>query len=186
MTIESPDGSTDRVQLLGWKNLSDPQWKRGKLKYSIPPELALLLKESTVFAKLELDVLRSFTSRCPVAPMKPWRGACGSSMCSPNGFALDDFRQLLCVEADKLTAFGSLNQYAIEPALMEVNALSDFTVTIVPAKSGQRVTGVLIGRGAKDLEGRKAAYAELQRARVGRKARITGTVEEMLPPEVIE
>jgi hypothetical protein len=32
----------------------------------------------------------------------------------------------------------------------------------------------------------KAAYAELQRPRVGRLARITGTVEEMLPPEVID
>ena len=34
--------------------------------------------------------------------------------------------------------------------------------------------------GAKDIEGRKAAYVELQRPRVGRKTRITGTVEEML------
>jgi len=59
-------------------------------------------------------------------------------------------------------------------------------VTIVPEKMGRRVTGVLIGWGLKDIEGKKAAYAELQRPRVGRFARITGTVEEMLPPEVIE
>ena len=78
------------------------------------------------------------------------------------------------------------HQYAIKPALMEVNALSDFTITVVPEKTGRRVTGILIGWGAKDIEGRKAAYAELQRPRVGRKARITGTVEEMLPSEVIE
>ena len=39
-------------------------------------------------------------------------------------------------------------------------------------------------RGIGELN--KAAYAELQRPRVGRKARITGTVEEMLPSEVIE
>lgn len=45
----STDGSTDRVQLLGWNNLSDPKRPRGNLKYSIPPELALLLKDSTVF-----------------------------------------------------------------------------------------------------------------------------------------
>ena len=101
-------------------------------------------------------------------------------------FALDDFRELLGVEADKLTTYGNLNQYAIKPALVEVNALSDFTVTVVPEKTGRRVTGVLIGWVAKDIEGRKAAYAELERPRVGRKARITGTVEDMLPPEVIE
>lgn len=45
VTIQRPDGSTDRVQLLGWNNLSDPKRKRGNLKYSIPPELALLLKD---------------------------------------------------------------------------------------------------------------------------------------------
>jgi hypothetical protein len=67
-----------------------------------------------------------------------------------------------------------------------MNPLSDFTVTVVPEKTGRRVTGVLIGWGAKDIEGRKAAYAELQRPRVSRKARITGTVEDMLPPEVIK
>ncbi|WP_350159070.1 hypothetical protein [Roseovarius sp.] len=74
----------------------------------------------------------------------------------------------------------------MRPALLEVNALSDFTVTVMTENTGRRVTDVLIGWGAKDIEGRKAAYAELQRPRVGRKARITGTVEEMLPPEVIE
>ena len=67
VTIQRPDGSTDRVQLLGWNNLSDPKRKRGNLKYSIPPELALLLKDSTVFAKLELEVLRSFTSKYALA-----------------------------------------------------------------------------------------------------------------------
>ena len=48
------------------------------------------------------------------------------------------------------------------------------------------VTDALISWGAKNISGPKAACAELQRPRVGRKARITGTVEEMLPPDVIE
>ena len=99
-------------------------------------------------------------------------------------FRLADFRELLGVEKGKLTTYGNLNQYAIKPALLEVNALSDFTVTIVPEKMGRRVTGVLFGWGSKDIEGKKAAYAELQRPRVGRLARITGTVEELMPDEV--
>jgi hypothetical protein len=45
---------------------------------------------------------------------------------------------------------------------------------------------LLVGWGLKDIEGKKAAYAELQRPRVGRLARISGTVEEMFPPEVID
>lgn len=186
VTIKRPDGSTDRVQLLGWNNLSDPKRPRGNFKYSIPPELALLLKDSTVFAKLEMEVLRAFTSKYALALYEAVARRVRLKYVFTERFSMDDFRELLGVEADKLTTFGNLNQYAIKPALLEVNALSDFTVTVVPEKTGRRVTGVLIGWGAKDIEGRKAAYAELQRPRVGRKARITGTVEEMLPPEVIE
>jgi len=40
---------------------------------------------------------------------------------------------------------------------MEVNALSDFTVTVMPERTGRRVTGVIIGWAAKDIDGRKAA-----------------------------
>ncbi|MBT8475350.1 MAG: replication initiation protein, partial [Alphaproteobacteria bacterium] len=158
VTIQRPDGSTDRVQLLGWNNLSDPKRKRGNLKYSIPPELALLLKDSTVFAKLELEVLRAFTSKYALALYEAVARRVRLKHVFTERFALDDFRELLGVEPDKLTTYGNLNQFAIKPALLEVNALSDFTVTVVPEKTGRRVTGVLIGWGAKDIEGRKAAY----------------------------
>lgn len=186
VTIERPDGSTDRVQLLGWNNLSDPKRKRGTLKYSIPPELALLLKDSTVFAKLELEVLKAFTSKYALALYEAVAKRVRLKYLFTKRFRLEEFRELLGVEPNKLTTYGNLNQYAIKPALLEVNALSDFTVTVVPEKTGRRVTGILLGWAAKDMEGQKAAYAELQRPRVGRKARITGTVEEMLPPDVVE
>jgi len=186
VTIGRPDGSTDRVQLLGWNNLSDPRRTKGTLKYSIPPELALLLKDSTVFAKLELEVLRAFTSKYALALYESVARRVRLKHVFMERFSLADFRELLGVEKGKLTTFGNLNQYAIKPALLEVNALSDFTVTIVPEKMGRRVTGVLIGWGLKDIEGKKAAYAELQRPRVGRLARITGTVEDLMPGEVFE
>lgn len=186
VTIQRVDGSTDRVQLLGWNNLSDPKRRRGTLKYAIPSELAILLRDSTVFAKLEMEVLRSFTSKYALALYEAVARRVRLKHVFTERFSLDDFRELLGVESDKLTTFGNLNQYAIKPALLEVNALSDFTVTILPEKTGRRVTGVLIGWGAKDIEGRKAAYAELQRSRVGRKARISGTVEDVFSNEVIE
>ena len=101
-------------------------------------------------------------------------------------FDLDAFRELLGVEAGKLTTFGNLNQYAIKPALLEVNALSDSTVSIVPKKTGRRVTGIVVGWEVKDIKGRKEAYMELQRSRVGRRARIAETVEDMLSSDLVE
>lgn len=177
VSIERPDGSTDRVQLLGWNNLSDPKRDRGVLKYAIPPELADMLRDSTVFAKLELEVLRSFTSKYALALYENVARRVRLQHVFTARFDLDAFRDLLGVEQGKLETFGNLNQYAIKPALLEVNALAEFTVTVVPIKLGRRVTGVLMGWGIKDIEGRKAVFAELNRPRVGRKARITGTVE---------
>lgn len=179
VSIERPDGSTDRVQLLGWNNLSDPKRDRGVLKYAIPPELAEMLRDSTVFAKLELEVLRSFTSKYALALYENVARRVRLQHVFTARFDLDAFRDLLGVEQGKLETFGNLNQYAIKPALLEVNALAEFTVTVVPIKLGRRVTGVLMGWGIKDIEGRKAVFAELNRPRVGRKARITGTVEDI-------
>ena len=180
VTIQRADGSTDRVQLLGWNNLADPKRSRGTLRYAIPPELAVLLRDSLVFAKLELEVLRSFTSKYALALYEAIARRVRLRHVCTEQFTLETFRELLGVEANKLTTFGNLNQYAIKPALLEVNALSDFTVTVAPKKTGRRVTDVIVGWEGKDIEGRKEAYAELKRSRVGRKARLNGTVDDML------
>ena len=82
------------MQLLGWNNLSDPKRKRGNLKYSIPPELALLLG-STVFAKLELEVLRAFTSKYALALYEAVARRVRLKHVFTERFALDDFRELL-------------------------------------------------------------------------------------------
>lgn len=186
VTIKRPDGSADRIQLLGWNNLSDPKRTRGVLKYAIPPELAVVLNDSTVFAKLELEVLRSFTSKYSLALYEAvarrvrLRHVCYMRM-SP-----EDFRELLGVEPGKLSTYSNLNHNAIKPALLEVNALSEFLVSVLPEKTGRRVTSFLIGWEIKDIEGRKAAFAELQRSSVGRAARAAGTVEDVTLPGVLE
>jgi len=74
----------------------------------------------------------------------------------------------------------------ITPPGPSQGAAGDNLVKPLIGETGRRVTGVALGWGLKNIEGQKAAFAELQRSRVGRKARITGTVEEMLPGEVIE
>lgn len=177
VTIAREDGSTDRVQLLGWNNLADPRRPHGTLKYAIPPELSVLLKDSRVFAKLELEVLRAFSSKYALALYEAISRRVRLQHVCVESFDLDDFRDLLGVEDGKLMTFGNLNQYAIKPAVTEINALADFTVLVFKIKTGRRVTGVRLGWGLKDIEGRKQAYAELQRPKVGRKARISGDVE---------
>lgn len=176
VTVQRPDGSQDRVQLLGWNNLSDPRRRHGTLKYAIQPELAALLRDSSVFAKLQMQVMRHFTSKYALALYEAMSRRIRMQKIVEE-ISLDDFREILGVEPGKLDGYGNLNKFAITPALTEVNALAEFTVTVVPQKQGKRIMSVLLGWGMKDLEGRRAAWEELQRPRIGRRARITGTVE---------
>lgn len=186
VTIQRTDGSVDRVQLLGWNNLADPARPRGTLRYAIPAELAALLRDSTVFAKLELEVLRNFSSKYAFALYEAIARRVRLTHVFSEVLDLTAFREILGVESGKLKTYGNLNQFAIKPALLEVNALAEFEVTIAPEKTGRRVTGVRLGWSVKDISGRKAAYAELQRPRVGRAARISGRTEDASLPCLLE
>lgn len=179
VTVQRPDGSQDRVQLLGWNNLSDPKRRHGTLKYSIQPELAALLRDSSVFAKLQLRVMRHFSSKYALALYEAISRRIRMHRVVEI-MSIDDFRDMLGVEPGKLGGYGNLNKFAITPALAEVNALAEFYVTVTPQKVGRGIGEIVLGWGLKDLDGRREAWAELQRPKVGRKARITGRVEQTL------
>lgn len=180
VTVRRSDGSTDRVQLLGWNNLSNPDRPSGILTYAIPNKLAEYLQDSTLFARLEVAVLRNFTSKYAMALYEQVSQWVRLKYLHSKEFTLEELKDALGVPDGKLTTFGNLNRNAIKPALLEVNALADFNVTILPVKTGRQVTGVRIGWELKDVEGQKAAYQELQRPKVGRMARISGTVEPLI------
>ena len=90
------------------------------------------------------------------------------------------FRELLGVPPDKLATFSNLKLRAITPAVDEINAISSFACQIEPLKTGRKVTHVRVYWFRKDIEGLKEAYAELQRPKVGRKAWMTGEIEEIV------
>jgi plasmid replication initiation protein len=87
---------------------------------------------------------------------------------------LEDFRQMLGVEAEKYPLFGALNKHVVKPVVLEVNALAPFSVSILPVKTGKRVTHIRIGWWSKSKDEIDEAWREVNRSRVGRKARIAG------------
>jgi plasmid replication initiation protein len=78
-----------------------------------------------------------------------------------------------------LTTFGNLNAWCLKPAAQEVNGLADFGVAFLPIKTGRRVTAVQMAWWRKNEDEVKAAFAEVQRHRTGRGARLEGTVEKV-------
>lgn len=149
----------------------------GKLRYKFTEELAGLLRDSTIFAKLDLAVMQSFSSKYAFALYEAISKRIRLKNKFYEEFTIQDLRDLLGVEDGKLNAYKNLNKFAIEPSLIEVNALAPFSVAIAVKKDGKRVVGFMLSWSVKTEDGMKEAYAEMHRPKVGRKARLNGTTE---------
>lgn len=106
----------------------------------------------------------------------------GLSRKSCQDLTLEEFRDLLGVEEGKYAAFGALNKHVIKQTVMELNALASFSVTVVPVKTGKRVTHIRVGWWQKEKDELDAAWREVHRSKVGRKARIAGTATTVTDP----
>ena len=92
-------------------------------------------------------------------------------------FTIPELRALLGVAEGKLARFANLKAWALMPAVEEINQLSRLTLTATPNKIGRTVASVTIVWEEKDLSERRDARRELDRPKVGRKARREGTTE---------
>lgn len=171
--IVSVQANGDEVtsQLLGSTRIKP----NGDLTYSFPVELADLLKDSSVFAKLDLEVMKSFSSKYAFALYEEVSRRIGLSYKMTEELTVQGLRDLLGVEDGKLITHHNLRTKALEPALSEVNSITPYQVTILPKKKGRKVVGFLMGWSIKDVAGMKQAYAELQRPKLGRKERLDDT-----------
>jgi plasmid replication initiation protein len=175
--IEEPD-RWRASQLLGAAEV-DTTANNGVVRYTFPVFLADLLKESTIFAKLDLEVMRSFRSKYAFSLYEAVARRVRMKRFTEN-FSMDEIRDILGVEEGKLTVYRNLNLRAIQPAVTEVNAITPYTVSIVPKKKGRKVVSFIMGWEAKTEEQLKAAYSEMQKHSAGRQARSSGDAEALL------
>jgi len=89
------------------------------------------------------------------------------------------------VPPGRYKAFGELNKQVIKPTVDEVNALAPFSVTVGPKKQGKKVVKITLLWMPKDSRALETATAEMQRSRVGRRARISGIAQNVTAPEVL-
>ncbi|MGR3592016.1 MAG: replication initiation protein [Limimaricola soesokkakensis] len=181
LTVRLSGGRTRRVQFLGGNDMDDPDRSAGVLTYSFDKRLVEMLRDSSIWGKIALPVLMAFSSKYAVSL---YENASQWSNLSRKVFqeiTLEEFRQMLGVEEGKYPAFGALNKHVLKPAADEINALAPFNITLAPLKTGRRVTHIRVGWWRKSEEELKAAWAEAQRPKVGRRARIFGKVQHLAP-----
>jgi hypothetical protein len=166
-----------RVQLLGATD--EGQSEDGVLYYCFPSELRAIICNSQVFARLRRDVIFALSSKYALClyEVLQKRGNLGWKW--QEEIPLERFRQILGVEPGKLESFKNLNKWAIQPAVLEVNRLSDFGCRVDPVLAGRKTTGIKLSWWRKNTDELKAVVRELRGARVGRRARLRGTVESV-------
>lgn len=182
LKVRLSDGRTRRVQFLGGNDLDDPDRPAGVLNYSFDKRLVEILQDSAIWGKISIPVLMAFSSKYSVSLYEhicQWTGLTRKSYQDLN---LGEFRELLGVEEGKYAAFGALNKHVVKPTVMELNALASFSVSIAPVKTGKKVTHIRIGWWQKEKEELDAAWREVRRSKVGRKARISGTATSVTDP----
>lgn len=182
LTIRLPDGKIRRVQFLGGNDLDDPDRSAGILIYSFDKRIVEILRDSSIWGKIALPVLMAFTSKYSVSLYENVSQWVNLTRKTYQETTLEDFRDLLGVEQDKYPAFGALNKHVIKNVMQEVNALAPFSVTILPVKTGKKVTHVRIGWWSKSKDELDAAWREVNRSKVGRKARLSGQVAHVSDP----
>jgi hypothetical protein len=182
LKVRLADGRTRRVQFLGGNDLDDPDRSAGVLSYSFDKRLVEILRDSAIWGKISLPVLMAFSSKYSVSLYEHISQWTGLSRKSYQDLTLEEFRELLGVEEGKYSAFGALNKHVVKQTVIEINALASFSVTVLPIKTGKKVTHIRIGWWQKEKEELDAAWREVHRSKVGRKARIAGTATTVTDP----
>lgn len=92
-------------------------------------------------------------------------------------FTVPELRAVLGVPDGTLGRFADFNRRALTPAIAEINQTSRLTLTATPKKVGRTVASVTIAWEEKPFDQKQEAKRELDRPKVGRKARRNGTAE---------
>lgn len=182
VTVQMADGATRTVQMLGGTDIYDSDREDGILKYDFHRKLVPVLRESTIYARMEIKVLSAFTSKYALSLYEMLSKKINLRRTSEI-LDIETLRQWLGVEPDKLNRWPDLNRKAVQPALQEVNKLSPYEVDLERIKKGRKVVQVRASWAKKEpfSPAEQAAAREVNRERTGRKARITGTAETILP-----
>jgi hypothetical protein len=182
LTVRLPNGATRRVQFLGGNDLEDSKRRHGVLKYSFDKRLVDILQDSRVWGKINVPVLMAFMSKYSVSLYENIAQMVNLNFKQFHTYSIAEFRELMGVQAGQYKTFGEFNKHVLKPAVMEINALASFTISVLPIKECRRVMQIQVGWMHKDAAGLEKAMNEVEGTKVGRKARISGTVENVLPP----
>lgn len=158
---------------------------QAELRFEFSPTMRKIIADSTHWAVLSRRAVLAFGSRytlnlyAAVSLRANLRKAV-------EAFDLESFRDLLGVRPGVASDWRDLRRQVIEPAIAEINQIADVHAEYQPIRKGRKVVGVSLSWGRKDQPARAEAMKELDRPKVGRKARREDAAEQIVQAETRE
>jgi len=152
------------------------------LRFAIPEELRRILARSGRWGRIKAEVVHAMSSKYAMALYELLRLRANMDNCVET-FSYDRFRSLLGVPPGTYTRGDDFFKKVIDPAVLEVNGLSEMgcQIDLFRVHSRAAITKVTVGWWRKDDDGQRSAIQELNRSKLGRKARLRGKVEAVSP-----
>jgi hypothetical protein len=184
VTVPLPDRKTGeprilKTHLFDFFDLSaDEASEPATVRFGIPEKLRPVLARSNRWGRIKAEVVCAMTSKYAIALYELVCLRANLERCIET-FTLDRFRGLIGVPPGAYSNGKDFRRFVIEPATLEVNGLSDIGVQIEMVRRHPRapVTAVTLAWWKKQGDEFRDAMRERDRSKVGRMARLRGTVE---------
>ena len=150
----------------------------GLIRFSIPRVLAPVLSRSTHWGRIKAEIVCALTSKYAIQLYELIQLRANLDRCV-EVFSINEFRERMNVPPTKLLRGADFVRCVIEPALLEVNGLSDNGVQIELRRKHPKapIHEVAVTWWAKEGDAYRSAVNERNRSKIGRMARLKGTVE---------
>lgn len=150
----------------------------GPVRFRVPVSLVPVLAQSSRWGRIKAEIVCAMSSKYAIALYELVQLRGNMDRCVER-FVLDRFRDLLGVPPGAYERGNDFIKRVIEPAVLEVNGLSEFGVKLDVERAYSRapITGVLLAWWHKDGDAYRATHQERQLSKLGRMARLKGAVE---------
>jgi hypothetical protein len=179
---ETGGNSEQRVMISGLFRFLDVSAKdlttRATLRYGIAQELRAVLERSQRWGRIKAEVFCAMRSRYAMALYEMLELRRNLDRCVET-FTIGRFRELMSVKPDVYREGFDFKRCVVDPAVLEVNGLSDIGVQIDLQRKHTRAPfhAVTVAWWQKSPEEMARVARERNRSKVGRVARLKGAVE---------
>jgi hypothetical protein len=186
VSARTSEHRTLETHLLDFTDTSDEDSASATVQFGIPKRLRMILARSNRWGRIRCEVAYAMSSKYAIALYEMIALRANLDRCVET-IPIEEFRDKLGVPPGAYPRNDNFKRFVVDPALLEVNKLSDMGVGIELVRRHPRAPAHAVAVTWWKLQGDefRAAQEERNRSKIGRMARLKGTVEAVESPALV-